>query len=103
VSLLSLLLRPLLLTTQLVSVKPRLVLLYTTLFYGRLPVIYLQPLLETFALVPSQPLPFAIRSSAEQLFLMVDSCTVDMGGGSQDSATARQLADAINGYPNATM
>lgn len=100
-SLLSLLPRPLLLTTQLVSMKPRLILLYTTLFYGRPR--YLQPLLETFALVPAQPLPFAIRSSLEQLFLMVDSCTVDMGGGSQDSATARQLADAINGYPNATM
>ena len=50
-------------------------------------------------------LPLASRRCffrKEQLFLMVDSCTVDMQARpGQD--TGRKLADTINGYPNATM
>ncbi|CAN0117644.1 unnamed protein product [Ectocarpus sp. 4 AP-2014] len=46
------------------------------------------------------PSPPACPQRKEQLFLMVDNCTLDMQRG-QD--TSSQLADAINGYPNATM
>lgn len=40
------------------------------------------------------------RPEKEQLFLMVDSCTLDM---QRDDDTSANLAGAINGYPNATM
>ncbi|CAM9280556.1 unnamed protein product, partial [Ectocarpus sp. 6 AP-2014] len=49
---------------------------------------------------PASKLTNTELKKLEQLFLMVDNCTLDMQRG-QD--TSSQLADAINGYPNATM
>ncbi|CAM9271567.1 unnamed protein product, partial [Scytosiphon promiscuus] len=49
---------------------------------------------------PASKLSNTELKKLEQLFLMVDSCTLDMQRG-QD--TSSNLADAINAYPNATM
>eukprot|EP00903_Cladosiphon_okamuranus_P013042 g12167.t1 len=49
---------------------------------------------------PASKLSNTELKKLEHLYLMVDNCTLDMQRG-QD--TASRLADAINGYPNATM